>query len=122
MYICIYIYTHVQYLNFKKQHLKNGHTNVNPTPSHQPNFSSLPVVPCLANAVAIYVVTAHVVGGKSLHPINQRRLFDDVHLSVADSDDSEEAISRNTASFWGGTFVENMNADNWWHQIRRLLW
>ena len=28
------------------------------------------------------MVTAHVVSGKGLHPINQRRLFDDVHLSV----------------------------------------
>ena len=85
----------VEYLNLKK--LSNTSKwpkkhQPNTTPSHQPSFDIkqnqatlcvlLPVPPCLANTVSIYMVTAHVVSGKGLHPINQRRLFDDVHLSV----------------------------------------
>ena len=38
----------------------------------------------LANAVAIYVVTTHVIGGKGLHPIDQRGLLDDIDLGRAE--------------------------------------
>ena len=43
-------------------------------------FSSQSLKLGLTDAIAIHVVCTHVVSGEGLHPIDQRRLLDDVDL------------------------------------------